>query len=250
LFFTPTSVFGQIERLGCSTLNVPNDCFSIYEMIRGIKQFLMTQINHSFLRTPNFFLPAIRDVQRNQRPLSVDEKYGVRLFLQTGFDRRLPPFGMMSKLMMKLIPKHLMRGGVFQKRVSMKFLEKMFGSILPKILITFINNPIGFREAVGSISDLLQLYPIKSTLSSPHCSSILDCVEVMKNEAERRESKKRERYSIMETKYWNERRREEAMHEFRNGISDVNSNFQETRRLSNQLAEICEGSPRKKQRFE
>jgi hypothetical protein len=254
LFFTSTSVFGQIERLGCSTLKVPDGCFSIHEMICGIKQFLMTQINHSFLRTPNFFKPAILDVQLNQSPLSVAGQYGVRLFLQTGFDRRLPfgMIGMISKhLMIKLIPKHLMCGGVFQRRVSMKFLEKMFGSILPKILMTFTKNPSKFREAAdSSISDLLQFYQIKSTLSSPHRSSIPDCVAVMKDEAEKREAKKRDRYSIMEAEYRNQRRREEAMQEFRNGIYEAEFDFQQTIHHVSQLGKFCEGSPQRNNEFE
>jgi hypothetical protein len=251
LFFSTTKIVGQIERLGCSTLAVPKGCFSIHKMILGIKQFLIEQINHSFLRTPSFFTEAIADVQRNLLHLSVAIQPEIRLFLQTEFDRRLP-FSMLSKLMMRLIPECQMVGGVFQKSISIKFLENMFGSILPKILMAFTKNPIGFREAVGSICDLLRSYSIKSTLSSPRCSSILDCVEVMKNEAVRREAEKRKRYSKLEDEYRKrsrieeERRIKEARHEFRNGISDVHSNFQETRLLSNQLAEICEDSPRKK----
>lgn len=258
-FFTPNSVVIHLERARASTLKVPDDCLSIYEMICGIKQLLITQINYLFLRRPNFFLPAILDVQRTQCPLSVSGKYGVRLFLQTQFDRRLPAFSMISLLMEKLIPNHLMSGGTLQKRVAMKFLRAMFSLIFPNLCMTFTQNLIGFQQAIPRMDQLFDGDHLKSKLvSNGFPSSISGCVEDMMGALQVREEASAEASAEQLMREFNEyhrleeekRQREVSIQEFRDGIKQVNTEFQITRTLVNKLSEVCEGSHIKKPRIE
>jgi len=90
------------------------------------------------------------------------------------------------------------------------------------------------------------LYPIKSNFSFAVCKSISDCVAKIKGEAEKREDKKRQRYSEMEKECSNERLKKASIQELHDGINEADLEVQKTRRLASQLDDICD-SPRKKQ---
>jgi hypothetical protein len=253
--FTPNCVVGHLERAGGSTLKVPNDCLSIHEMICGIKQFMMAQITSSFMRLPNFFLRAIQDVQRAQCSLSVSGKYGVGMFLQTQFDKRLPAFGMMSKLMMKLFV-GFPEKGYFEKSVATGFLRYMSSSILPRLCMDFTKNPIRFRDAIPELNDLFDSYHLKTRLVS-NCGfpiSISSCVKDMMDalrerdeSCEERRRKELEEYCRIEEE---KRQIEASIQEFRNGLKEVDTEFQKTKRRVNELNKICEDSPKKKPKLE
>jgi hypothetical protein len=255
-FFTPNCVVGHLERAGGTALKVPENSLSLHEMILGIKQFMMARLNLSFMREPSFFRPAIQDVKRTRCPLSDSGRYGVGLFLQTQFGRRLPLFPMISLLMKRLIPNHLMIGGTFQKCVAMKFLRTMSSSIFPRICMNFTQNPIGFRQAIAEMNELLESYRFsnaKLVLGGFPCS-ITDCVEKMSDALQGREKacekRRREEFDEYDRLEKEKRQQEGAIQAFRNGISQANSDFQETKTRRNELDKICEGSPRNKPRFE
>jgi len=253
-FFTPNCVVGHLERAGGSNLKVPNDCLSIHEMILGIKQFMMARFNSSFMRTHSFFRPAIQDVQRTQCPLSDSGRYGVGLFLQTQFGR-LPSFSMISLLMKRLIPNHLMIGGTFQKCVAMGFLRTMSSSIFPSICMNFTQNPIGLRQAIPLMDQLFDDCRLKTRLvSNSFPSSISECVQNMmaelqvRNEAcEKRQREESEEHRRLEEE---KRQREASIQEFRNGIKKVKTEFQEARTLGRELDEICDDSSSKKMKID
>lgn len=256
LFFTPNCVVGHLERAGGTALKVPENSLSLHEMICGIKNFMMARFISLFMREPSFFRPAIQDVKRTRCPLSDSGRYGVGLFLQTQFGRRLPLFPMISLLMKRLIPNHLMIGGTFQKCVAMKFLRTMSSSIFPRICMNFTQNPIGFRQAIAEINELLESYRFsnaKLVLGGFPCS-ITDCVEKMSDALQGREKacekRRREEFDEYDRLEKEKRQREGAIQAFRNGISQANSDFQETKTRRNELDKICEGSPRNKPRFE
>lgn len=251
LFFTPNCVVGHLERAGGSNLKVPNDCLSIYEMILGIKQFMMARFNSSFMRTHSFFRQAIQDVQRTQCPLSDDGRYGVGLFLQTQFGRRLPAFSMISLLMKKLIPDHLMSGGTFQKRVAMRLLRTMSSSIFPSVCMNFTQNPCGFRQAIPLMDQLFDDYRLKTRLvSNGFRSSITACVQNMMAELQARdkacEKRQREEFEEYCRLQEEKRQREASIQEFHNGINQFKNDFRKARTLGRELNKICEESLQKK----
>lgn len=253
-FFTPNCVVGHLERAGGLNLKVPNDCLSIHEMIIGIKQFMMARFNSYFMRMPNFFLPAIQNVQQTRCPLSDSGRYGIGLFLQIQFGRIFPSFSMISLLMTRLIPNHLMIGGTFQKCVAMKFLRTMSSSIFPSICMNFTQNPIGFREAIELLGELFDGYRLKTRLiSNGFPRSISDCVENMMAELRVRdedcEKRRREEFEEYRRLEEEKRQREASIQAFCDGIKKVKTEFWEARTLGCVLNEICEGSPRKKQRI-
>ena len=252
LFFTPNCVVGHLERAGGTALKVPENSLSLHEMICGIKNFMMARFISLFMRPPNFFLSA---VQRSQSHFSVAGKYGVGLFLQSEFNRRLPAFGMISTLMKKLFV-GLPETGIFNNRVAMGFLKIMFDSIIRQILLIFTQNPIGFRQAIAEMNELLESYRFsnaKLVLGGFPCS-ITDCVEKMSDALQGREKacekRRREEFDEYDRLEKEKRQREGAIQAFRNGISQANSDFQETKTRRNELDKICEGSPRNKPRFE
>jgi hypothetical protein len=74
-----------------------------------------------------------------------------------------------------------------QNRIEMRFLEKMFGSILKRILLTFTQNPIGLRQATDQIDNLLASYRMRARLGSSGLpTSITDCVQNMSLMVDRR----------------------------------------------------------------
>jgi hypothetical protein len=247
-FFTPNCVVGHLERAGGTALKVPENSLSLHEMICGIKNFMMARFISLFMRPPNFFLSA---VQRSQSPFSVAGKYGIGLFLQSEFNRRLPAFGMISTLMKKLFV-GLPETGIFNNRVAMGFLKIMFDSIIREILLTFSLNPIGFRQAIAKMNELLASYRFsnaKLVLGGFPCS-ITDCVEKMSDALQGREKacekRRREEFDEYDRLEKEKRRREEAMQEFRNGIDEAKSDLKKIRQLADRLDKICNDSPRKK----
>lgn len=250
-FFTPNWVVGHLERAGASTLKVPTDCLSLHEMILNIKQFMMARFNSSFMKTLNFFRPSIQNVQRTQCPLSDSGRYGVGLFLQTKFGRRLPSFSMISLLMMRLIPNHLMIGGTFQKRIAMEFLRSMSSWIFSTVCGDFTQNPIGVRQAIPLMDNLFNACCWKTRLfSNGFPSSISDCVQNMMVELKVRDKagQKRRREEFEEFRRLEEekRQRKASIQEFQNGMNEIMYNFHEAITHKRNLNEICDGSSSKK----
>jgi hypothetical protein len=184
-FFTLTDVFGHIERTGASTLRPPTNLLSLHEMIYFIKEFLMVGIRSSFLR--NRFFQQLQVLEQPQFPHSDVGNYWIRLFYRSTFDRRIfQSLGMISTLSMRLFQFHKMTR-TNQNRIAMGFLEKMFGSILQRIILTFIQNPIGLRQATDKINDLLLSYRMRARLVSRGLPiSITDCVENISSMVDRR----------------------------------------------------------------
>jgi hypothetical protein len=184
-FFTLTGVFGHIERTGASTLIPPTNSLSLHEMICFIKEFLMVGIRSSFLRSR--FLQQLPVLGQHQFPHTVAGNYSIRLFYCSTFDRRtFPSVGMISILAMRLFQfDQITRTN--QNRIEMRFLEKMFGSILKRILLTFTQNPIGLRQATDQIDNLLASYRMRARLGSSGLpTSITDCVQNMSLMVDRR----------------------------------------------------------------
>lgn len=245
-FFTPNSVVGHLERAGGSNLKIPNDCLSIHKMIIGIKQFMMARFNSSFMRTHSFFRPAIQDVQPTQCPLSYSGKYGVGLFLGTTSGRRLPPFSMISLLMTRLIPNHLMIGGTFQKCVANLFLEYMYSSILPRLCMTFTQNPIGLREAIQLMDKLFEDYRLKTRLvSNGFPRSITNCVQNMMAELKVRdeacEELRRKEFEEYRCREEEKLQRNQSIQEFREEIARIKAEVSQTQKNICILNEFASG---------
>ena len=245
-FFTPNSVVGHLERAGGSNLKVPSDCLSIHEMIRGINEFLMARFNSCFMRADCFFIPTIKDVQRNQGPLSVAGQYGVGFFLRTMFGRRLPSFPMISLLMTRLIPNHLMIGGTFQKCVANLFLEYMYSSILPRLCMDFTQKPIGFREAIQLMDKLFKDYRLQTRLvSNGFPRSITNCVQNMMAELKVRdeacEERRRKEFEEYRRREEEKLQRNQSIQEFREEIARIKAEVSQTQKNICILNEFASG---------
>jgi hypothetical protein len=148
-----------------------------------------------------------------------------------------------------------MIGGTFQKCVAMKFLRTMTSSIFPSICMSFTQNPIGFREAIPLMDELFDGYRLKTRLvSNGFPSSISDCVQNMMAELQVRDEacKKRRRKEFEEYRRLEEEKcqREASIQEFRNGINEVKTKFQEAITLGRVLDKICDHSSSKKMKHD
>ena len=86
-FFKEKNVIGYIEKTGGKLLKSPNGCLSLQEMICGIHKFVHAQLTASLMKLPSF--RQLKCIQQTQcSPLSNAEKYGLRLFYSSSFDRR------------------------------------------------------------------------------------------------------------------------------------------------------------------
>lgn len=236
IFFTSSEVVGQIERAGKSSLKSPLGCLSIHEMVRGIKRFIADRFSAFFIRSPcpSIFRTALlTNHVSSQRP-SVDQFYGMRLFLTEEFQKHLPSFAMISLIMERFVGNDFMRGPS-GKRIAHGFLRMMiyfFSSMMSK---KFIENPIGFRQADATMDDLLGSCPKKTSLPSsgfPH--SIAGCVSDMKainkGRDELCEKRRDELFAKQRRIKQEEHQKQQSIQEFRGGIASIKVEFDETRK--------------------
>ena len=180
IFFTTREVVGQIERAGQSSLKSPLDCLSIHEMVQGIKQFVSDRFSECFIRSPcsNIIRTTLRANPMPSQTPSVDQFYGMGLFLTGEFQKPLPSFAMISLIMRRFVGNDSMTG-VFRKRIAHGFLTIMISSLSSRMCKMFIENPIGFRKT-DKMNNLIQSCPMKISLkSNGFPMSIPSCVSNM-----------------------------------------------------------------------
>lgn len=253
--FKENNLVGQIEKTGGTSLKIPKDCMSLCEILRGVKKLIQDQLNASLMKLPSF--RHIECLQQTQcSPLSNAEKYGLRLFYSSSFDRRFKSIHMISIIMMKLLTNHNHQmNRNFKNNVMTGFLKKMVGSILSRICLTFIQNPNGLRQATDMIDDLLSYYSVPSNfVVNGELKSMPDSVEeIIRNATERNlvTKKRSDDYFAELNRIEREKReRHASIQEYQNGIGEVNAVFEETIYLQEQLKKFCEDSPEKKPRFQ
>ncbi len=228
IFFTPHEVVGQIERAGQSSLKSPLGCLSIREMVRGIKRFIAERVSACFIRSPcpNIFRTALlTNHVPYQRP-SVDGFYGIGLFLTGKFQKRLPSFAMISLIMRRFVGNDSMRG-VFRNRVASGFLRMMNGSLSSMMSKKFIENPIGFRQAVATMDELLDSCPKKTSLRSSvfPAHSIAGCVSDMiamdRGRDELSKKRRQDWFAEQRRLEQEEYQRKQSIQEIQEGIANI-----------------------------
>lgn len=251
-FFKEKNVIGYIEKTGGKLLKSPNGCLSLQEMICGIHKFFHAQLTASLMKLPSF--RQLKFIQQTQcSTLSNAEKYGLRLFYSSSFDRRFNSIHMIWVIVMKLltIPSHLMNRN-FQNNVMTGFSKKMFDSILSRICLTFIQNPNGLRPATDMIDDLLSYYSVKSKLEvREEKTTITAYVGKMIEIATKRNqdtNQRRDEYFNELDRIQRERiQREASIQEYRTGMVGLNAIVGDTIVRRKRLEEFCEvDSPHKK----
>ena len=239
IFFTPCEVFGQIERAGQSSLKSPLDCLSIHEMVRGIKRFIADRFSAFFIWSPclSIFRTALLTNHVSYQRPSVNEFYGMGLFLTGEFQKRLPSFAMISLIMERFVENDFMRGPS-GNRIAHGFLRMMiyfFSSMMSK---KFIKNPIGFRQADATMDDLLgSCWKKTSLLSSGFpARSIAGCVSDMiamdQGRVEFCEKRRDEWFAEQRRLEQEEQRKQQSIQEFRGGIASIKEDvFQAQKRI-------------------
>jgi len=249
IFFTMRDVIGQIERVGKSVLKPHPDCLSIHEMVRGMKEFIRKRFLTCFVRSPpSIFQTALLE-NPSQRP-SVDGFYGIRLFLNSVFRRPSLAFGMISKLMLKFVGKKRMTG-VFLKWIANEFFRKMSDSISLNVSRKFIENPIGFRQASGTMDELLESCRKRTNLQSSGfpVNSVTGCVSVMmlmdqhrvELSEKRRDEWFKEQRRLEQEKLREEHQKKHSIQEFRGGIARIKEEVSQAQKRRCFLDEFADG---------
>ena len=253
IFFTTREVVGQIERAGQFSLKSPLGCLSIYEMVQGIKLLTASRVSAFFIRSPcpNIFQEALlANPMPSQRP-SVDEFYGMGLFLTGVFPKPLPSLAMISLIMRRFVGifvgKYLIpMTGVFRKRIANEFLRMMNCSLSSMMCKEFIKNPIGFRKT-NEMDDLLHSCPKKTSLRSSGfpAGSIAGCVsDMMAMDHVRLElcqKRRRDLFAEQRRLEQEEHRKRQLIQEFREGITSINDEVSQTQKLRYILDEFASG---------
>jgi hypothetical protein len=247
IFFTTSEVVGQIERAGQFSLKYPLGCLSIHEMVRGIKRFIADRVSACFIRSPcpNIFQTALlTNHVQSQRP-SVDQFYGMGLFLTGEFQKRLPSLAMISLIMRRFVGKYSMTG-VFRNRIAHGFLRMMNGSLSSMMGKKFIENPIGFRKT-DEMDDLLDSCPKKTSLRSSGfpARSIAGCVSDMiamdQGRLERSEKRRQDWFAEQRRIEQEEQRKKQSIQEFRGGIASIKVEVSQTQKRRCILDELASG---------
>ena len=248
IFFTTREVVGQIERAGQSSLKSPLGCLSIHEMVRGIKRFIADRMSACFIRSPcpNIFRTALlTNHVQSQRP-SVDQFYGMGLFLTEEFQKRLPSLAMISLIMRRFVGNDSMRG-VFRNQIAHGFLKMMNGSLSSMMGKEFIKNPIGFRKT-DEMDDLLVSCSKKTSLRSSGfpARSIAGCVSDMiamnQGRVEFCEKRRDELFAEQRRLEQEEQRKKHAIQEFRGGIASIKVEVSQTQKRRCILDEFESGA--------
>jgi hypothetical protein len=247
IFFTTREVVGQIERAGQFSLKYPLGCLSIHEMVRGIKLFIAGRVSACFIRSPcpNIFQHALlTNHVQSQRP-SVDQFYGMGLFLTGVFPKPLPSLAMISLIMRRFVGKYRMNG-VFRTRIAHGFLRMMIGSLSSMMSKKFIENPIVFRKT-DEMDDLLDSCPKKTSLRSSGfpARSIAGCVSDMiaMDQGRLEICQKRHQNWFAERRHLEqeEQRKKQSIQEFRGGIARIKVEVSQTQKRRCILDELASG---------
>jgi hypothetical protein len=237
IFFTTSEVVGQIERAGQSSLKSPLGCLSIHEMVRGIKRFIADRMSACFIWSPcpNIFRTALlTNHVQSQRP-SVDQFYGMGLFLTGEFQKPLPSsLAMISLIMRRFVGKYSM-SGVFRNRVAHGFLRMMIGSLSSMMSKKFIENPISFRKT-DEMDELLGSCSKKTSLRSSGfpARSIAGCVSDMiamnQGRVEFCEKRRHDWFAEQCRIEQEEERKKQSIQEFRGGIASIKVEVSQTQK--------------------
>ena len=236
IFFKTREVVGHIERVGRSSLNSPLGCLSIHGMVRGIKQFIANRFSACFMRShcSNIFRDALlTNHVQSQRP-SVDQFYGMGLFLTGEFQKPLPSFAMISLIMRRFVGNDSMRG-LSGKRIANGFLRMMNGYFSSMMSEKFIKNPIGFRKT-DEMDNLLDSCPKKIRLLSSGFPdrSIAGCVSDMmamdQGRLELSEKRRHDWFAEQRRLEQEEHQRKQSIQEFRGGIASIKVEVSQTQK--------------------
>ena len=236
IFFTTREVVGQIERAGQSSLKSPLGCLSIHEMVQGIERFIADRVSECFIWSPcpNIFQHALlTNHVPSQRP-SVNEFYGMGLFLTGKFQKRLPSLAMISLIMRRFVGKYPM-SEVFRNRIAHGFLRMMNGSLSSMMSKKFIENPIGFRKT-DEMDDLLDSCPKKISLRSSGfpARSIAGCVSDMIAMDQGRvkfcEKRRDDWFAERRRLEQEEHQRKQSIQEFQGGIASIKVEVSQTQK--------------------
>lgn len=247
IFFTTREVVGQIERAGQFSLKSPLGCLSIHEMVRGIKRFIADRVSACFIRSPcrNIFKHALlMNQMQSQRP-SVDQFYGMGLFLTGEFQKPLQSFAMISLIMRRFVGNDSMTG-VFRNRIAHGFLRMMNGSLSSMMSKKFIENPNGFRKT-DEMDDLLDSCLKRTNLRSSGFPdrSIAGCVSDMiamdRCRLEFCEKRRDERFAEQRRLEQEEQRKKQTILEFRGGIESIKDEVSQTQKRRCILDEFASG---------
>ena len=259
IFFTTRKVVGQIERAGQSSLKSPLGCLSIHEMVRGMKLLIADRISAFFIWSPcqNIFQDALlSNPIPSQRP-SVDQFYGMGLFLTGEFQKPLPSLAMIHLIMLRFVENEKdPMTGVFRKRIANSFLRMMIGSLSSMMGKKFIENPIGFRQAVPTMDDLLDSCPKKTNLQSQSGSpvrSVAGCVSEMiamdrgrvelcqKRRSDWFDEQRRLEQEEQRRLEQEEHQRKQSIQEFQGGIARIKVEVSQTQKRKCILDEFASG---------
>ena len=247
IFFTPREVVGQIERAGNSSLKTPDGFLSINKMVRDVKLFVSGRFSSCFMMNRNLFRTAILENREPSSRPSVDERYGVRLFLNGKFEKHLQSFAIISEIMRRFLGDDSRMKGVFQKLIENRFFGMMIRSICSKITQNFIKNLCGFRQATGAMNVLLKSCRKKTNLSSSSfpVHSITGCVSDMIEMDNYRVklSEKRSYERLIEQRHLEqvEYQHKLSIREFRGGIERMNEEVSQTQKRLCVLDEFADG---------
>ncbi len=247
IFFTTSRVFGQIERAGQFSLKSPLGCLSIHGMVRGIKRFITDRVSACFMRShcSNIFRTALLTNHVPFERPSVDQLYGIGLFLTVEFQKPLPSFAMISLIMRRFVGNDSMRG-VFRKQIARGFLRMMNGSLSSMMSKMFIENPVGFKKT-DEMDDLLDSCPKKTTLQSSGfpARSIAGCVSDMiamdQGRVELCEKRRHDCFAEQRRLEQEEQRKKQSILEFRGGIARIKVEVSQTQKRKCILDEFASG---------
>ena len=247
IFFTTREVVGQIERAGQSSLKPPLDCLSIQEMVQGIKLFIADRVSACFTQSPcpNIFrIALLTNHVPFQRP-SVDQFYGMGLFLTGEFQKPLPSFAMISLIMRRFVGNDSMRG-LSGKRIANGFLRMMNGYFSSMMSEKFIENPIGFQKT-DEMDYLLKSCPKKTTLTSfgfPDRfieGSVSDMNAINKGRDELCQKRRDDWFAEQRRLEQEEHQRKQSIQEFQGGIASIKVEVSQTQKRRRILDEFESG---------
>ena len=179
-----------------------------------------------------------------ERP-SVDEFYGMGLFLTGEFQKPLPSFAMISLIMRRFVGNGSMRG-VFRKRIACGFLRMMNGSLSSMMSKKFIENPIGFRKT-DKMDELLGSCSKKTSLRSSGfparfiAGCVSDMIAMDQGRVEFCEKRRHDWFAEQHRLEQEEQRKKQSIQEFRGGIASIKVEVSQTQKSRCILDEFTSG---------
>jgi hypothetical protein len=153
---------------------------------------------------------------------------------------------MISLIMRRFVGKYSM-SGVFRNRLAHGFLRMMNGSLSSMMSKKFIENPIGFRQAVATMDVLLDSCPKKTSLRSSGfpARSIAGCVSDMiaidQGRVEFCEKRRDEWFAEQRRLAQEEQQKKQSIQEFRGGIASIKVDVSQTQKRRCILDEFASG---------